>query len=572
MSNYFLGFDLSTQQIKCLATNDQLEIVAQVNVEFDKELSHYNTHGGVYQGPGNGVVDCPVAMWIEALDKIFEKLSSDTNIDLSNVRAISGSCQQHGSVYWTEEGIEALTKLSANLGSLSDQLIPDAFARPTAPNWQDHSTAKQCEILEKEVGGPDELATITGSRAHLRFTGPQIMRIKEDEPINYQNSLAITMISNFLSSVIAGKITPIEESEACGMNLYDIKKREFSRQLMDIIDPDALASKIMSDKTISCDKPKCLGLISPYFVVKYGLNPQCKIFPFTGDNMATICSLPLRKDDVMISLGTSTTVLMVTDQYRPSANYHLFIHPTIPNHYMAMICYSNGALARERVRDSLNEENGHDSDPWRLFDEAVLDPKLDTSNKIGVYFPLAEIVPRVKATEKRAIFDIKTGAIQEYVEKFNNRFYDAKMIVESQALSCRARIAPLLSGGSTTGKKVRFDYEEIAMGEYLEKKPKRVFYVGGGSKNNAIVAKFSEVLGASQGNYRLETPNSCALGGCFKAHWSYLYTADEPYDKFLESNFPWHSLEQLPTSDDRDWLSFANKIVPLSSLEAQLVD
>jgi xylulokinase len=45
-------------------------------------------------------------------------------------------------------------------------VFPNAFSYPYSPNWQDHSTTAECEFIEEQVGGPEELAKITGSKAH----------------------------------------------------------------------------------------------------------------------------------------------------------------------------------------------------------------------------------------------------------------------------------------------------------------------------------------------------------------------------------------------------------------------
>lgn len=573
--SFYLGFDLSTQQLKCLAINEQLKIVQSETVDFERDLPHYKTQKGVYI---NGdVIECPVAMWVESIDLIFEKYAR-SGFDLSKVKAISGSCQQHGSVYWSASADGLLKSLDSTKGSLLDQLVPSAFSRETAPNWQDHSTGKQCKEFEDAVGGPQALAKITGSRAHFRFTGTQILKIAEEEPECYAKTKAISLVSSFVASVLSGSLTALEEADACGMNLYDIAKREFDEELLSLIDKSKvnIENKLLAPP-IKCDEPVRLSSISSYFVAKYGFAPDCSIFPFTGDNLATICSLPLKKNDVLVSLGTSTTILLVTDQYHPSADYHLFIHPTIPKSYMGMICYCNGSLARERIRDQLNgDEKSRD---WTAFNEAVSDDNLPNQDEIGVYFPLGEIVPSVEATYKRAKFDVGSGEIVKYVDSFSDKRHDAKNIVESQALSCRVRISPLLSANTTPlnsknkNSTVKFDYDEFPLSEYYNKRPNKAFFVGGASKNDAIVKKFAQVIGAKHGNYRLETPNSCALGGCYKALWSDLYYSKQTslhYDQFLNEKFPWDDLEYVCDSDDAAWQSYNNKIVPLSRLEATL--
>lgn len=574
--SYYLGFDLSTQQLKCLAINEDLKIVHSETIDFDRDFPQYKTTKGVYIK--GDVIECPVALWIESVDLIFRKFLK-SGFDLSKVKAISGSCQQHGSVYWSHDADNLLKGLDAQKGSLLDQLVPGALSRPTAPNWQDHSTGKQCEQYENEVGGPQELAKITGSRAHFRFTGTQILKIAQEEPECFDNTSCISLVSSFLASLLSGSLTALEEADACGMNLYDITKRQFDPKLLSLIDnsKSRIEKKLLAPP-IQCDEPVRLSSISPYFADKYGFSSDCSLFPFTGDNLATICSLPLKKNDVLVSLGTSTTILLVTDQYHPSADYHLFIHPTIPKSYMGMICYCNGSLAREKVRDQLNgNETSHD---WTAFNEAVLDDNLPNEDEIGIYFPLGEIVPSVNAGYKRAKFDVDTGEILQFVDSFKDKRHDAKNIVESQALSCRVRISPLLSSTVASSVdsqkkdlKVRFDYDDFPLSEYFSKRPNKAFFVGGASKNNAIVKKFAQIIGATQGNYRLETPNSCALGGCYKALWSDLYYSKQTalhYDQFLNEKFPWDDLEYVCDSDDAAWQRYNNKIVPLSRLEATL--
>lgn len=574
-SVYFLGFDLSTQQLKCLVIDQYLTLVHSETIGFDKDLPEYGTHKGVYLRE-EGTIECPVAMWIEAIDMVFERLSKRENFSLKDVKAMSGSCQQHGSVYWSSKAEELLQNLDSNR-ALKEQLCPDAFSRDVAPNWQDHSTGAQCDAFEESCGGAEMLAQITGSRAHYRFTGPQIMKIAENEPETYAKTARISLVSSFLASLLAGDLTPLEEADACGMNLYSVEDRDYVDSLLCNIDQNVDdVRKKLGGQPVSTDKPSPVGKSSPYFVKKYGLNPECQIFPFTGDNLATICSLPLQKNDVLVSLGTSTTILLVTDQYHPSPNYHLFIHPTIPHHYMGMICYCNGSLARERIRDQLSPS--HD---WRPFNSAVLDDSLSTDNEIGCYFPLGEIVPNVPSNYRRATFSRSSDGKVELnlVDSFKDVTHDAKNIVESQALSCRVRISPLLSdecidpAAKLDESRVHFDCDYFPLSEY-NKRPRRAFFVGGASKNDAIVDRFAQVLGATQGNFRLETPNSCALGGCYKALWSYLFhegSTTAPFGEFLNEAFNWETdTEALGNTTSERWQYYNKKIPALSALEETL--
>lgn len=583
-SAVYLGFDLSTQQLKCLAIDETLTIVASATVVFDKDFPAYGTNKGVYVKEG-GVVDAPVSMWLDAIDLCFQRLSA--KVDMQRVASMSGSCQQHGSIYWN---IETLPQLDYTR-TLSEQVSP-LLARNTAPNWQDHSTAKQCERFAAELGGAAELASHTGSTAHHRFTGPQIAKIHEQEPQIYECTSTISLVSSFLASIMTGTLVQLEEADACGMNLYDIPNRVYNDRLMSLVDSDVRRlSKKLRGLPIKCEEQKSLGLISHYFVKKFNVNPKCQVYPFTGDNLATICSLPLQKNDVLVSLGTSTTILLVTDQYEPSPDYHMFMHPTVPDHYMGMICYCNGALAREKVRDNLpiigdddeKEEGGKGQDPekaWTQFDTALADKNICTDNQIAIYFPLAEIVPSTGAVTKRCTFSLQDPqhVVLETVDNFEDARQDVKNIVESQALSCRVRISPLLTGTVNSPAlahdwMVSFDHNERALSSFA-RRPHRAFFVGGASSNRNIVETMAHVIGATSGNYTLETPNSCALGGCYRALWSEQTRTghvNERFDIWLNRNFHWErDCEFVCESDSAKWEKFNGKIAALSALENSL--
>ena len=118
---------------------------------------------------------------------------------MNKVTAISDSAQQHGSIFWSNNAHKLLENLDGKAEkNLLDKLAPSAFVRQTAPNWQDHSTEEDFREMEAAVGGPQEIAEAIGSRAHFRFTGPQILKIAKEETENYSNTKVIALVSSFL--------------------------------------------------------------------------------------------------------------------------------------------------------------------------------------------------------------------------------------------------------------------------------------------------------------------------------------------------------------------------------------
>ncbi|KAF9969249.1 hypothetical protein BGZ73_008501, partial [Actinomortierella ambigua] len=192
----FLGLDLSTQQLKAVALFEPLEptrdsprgartfastaahlrLHSSFSVHFDQELSQYQTQGGVHAGDHQGcssssghggsggdggvnllrtpgTVTSPVLMWVEALERLLDKMQQ-AQFPFQRVRCIGGAAQQHGSVYWSEQGRQALeglhrTSLATNTDSkpLVEQFM-DGFTVYASPIWQDTSTWRQCKQLE----------------------------------------------------------------------------------------------------------------------------------------------------------------------------------------------------------------------------------------------------------------------------------------------------------------------------------------------------------------------------------------------------------------------------------------
>lgn len=369
-----------------------------------------------------------------------------------------------------------------------------------------------------------------------RFTGPQIMRFERLRPEVYKATARISLVSSFLASLFLGKIAAIDISDVCGMNLWDIGAAKWSEPLLELAagknGADDLRTKLGEVRE---DGGGSMGLISEYFVQRYGFGKDCQITPFTGDNPSTILALPLRPLDAIVSLGTSTTFLMSTPKYVPDPAYHFFNHPTTPGLYMFMLCYKNGGLAREKIRDSLAKPTG--SDPWGTFNEVVTSSpplgrqSLKDSAKLGLYFPLPEIVPNVRSGTWR-YNKTDNGELTE-ASDWNLPNADARTIVESQILSLRLRSQKLVHSPS----------------EGLPPQPRRIYLVGGGSLSPSIARLVGDVLGGTEGVYKLDVGgNSCALGGAYKAVWAVERKSGESFEDLIGSR--WNESEATAKVDD----------------------
>ena len=176
----YLGFDLSTQQLKGIAITSDLRVAYEAVFDFDADATRYGIKKGVLTNEAEREVYAPVMMWLYAIDTILQTLL-DKGIDYKRVRGVSGAGQQHGSVYWSQDGEHALQNLHE--GKSLEAQLHHAFSYPYSPNWQDASTSSQCELFDQHLGDELQLAIHTGSKAH-HVRNPYTSGPQNDAPLS----------------------------------------------------------------------------------------------------------------------------------------------------------------------------------------------------------------------------------------------------------------------------------------------------------------------------------------------------------------------------------------------------
>ncbi|MBT8044296.1 MAG: carbohydrate kinase [Verrucomicrobiae bacterium] len=358
----FLGLDCSTQSFSALIIDAREgTIVYEASVNFEQDLPHYQTTSGFVNGDGPGEVFSNPLMWLEALDLLMGRLV-DAGVDLSAVEAVSGSGQQHATVYLNEHFHSTLASLDSNQ-TLKEQLKP-CFSRELSPIWMDSSTSEECREISEALGGDHVVCQKTGSIAIERFSGPQIRRFSKRNPDGWQNTSLIHLNSSFLASVLAGKSVSIDHGDGAGMNLMNLSSGDWDSDAVEATAPQ------LSDKLPALAPSATIaGKISSYFSEKYGLNPEADAVLWSGDNPCSLVGMGAASPGKMvISLGTSYTLFAAMDQplTDPNGFGHVFGNPC--GNFMSLICFSQGALALEKLRSQLDIT-------WEQFSDAALSQK-----------------------------------------------------------------------------------------------------------------------------------------------------------------------------------------------------
>lgn len=463
----FLGLDSSTQSLSAVILDlGSREILASQSVNFGNDLPQYHSPSGFLPGGKDGEVHADPRMWLEALDLLFKKLSETT--DLSAITIMAGSGQQHGSIYVGAGFAAALCNLDP-AKSLMDQLSPE-LTRNTSPIWMDTSTGKECAEITAALGGSSEVCARSGSVAIERFTGPQIRRFFKQDGEAYTATVCIHLVSSFMASVLAGKPLPIDYGDGAGMNLLNLECLAWDTGLLEATAP-ALAEKLLPPA--SCLEPQ--GTVSTYFTEKYGIPSSCKICPFTGDNPASLVGMgATTPGQVVISLGTSDTFFAAIPDAKtdPQGFGHVFGNPA--GGFMSLICFRNGSLAREALRDELGAD-------WSAFEkEALVLTESSAGKNITLPFYGAEITPR---------HDFGSP-VTEFSEE------------PTPALRIRSLIE---------GQFLNMKLHSAWMGVEI----KSIRLTGGASKNEGIAQLVADVFQAPV--ERLDVANSAALGAALIA-------------------------------------------------------
>ncbi|KAJ3233318.1 hypothetical protein HDU78_006527 [Chytriomyces hyalinus] len=366
------------------------------------------TQNGVIHGP-DGSATTPSLVFIAALDRVLALLKKECPDTVERIVAVSGCGQQHGSVYWGSNAASLIAEMNPEV-EMREQL-QDAFAISNGPIWMDSSSTKWCQRLERDLGGPQAVADLTGSRAYERFTINQVAKLIDTHPNEFKNVSRISLVSSLLTTIFAGRFVGIDESDATGMNALDLKSKTWSADVLKSVggaavkNPESTLANLLGPVAtpyLPVDN------ISSYFVERYGFSPKCKVVPFTGDNPSTLAGLGISAaGDLAVSLGTSDTAFAVVAKSacKPSGiEGHVLLNPVDPDTFIAMLCFKNGSLAREQIRDK------HANGDWADFNSMLSKTEPGNNGFVGFFHPEPEITPPTSKPEQIHIFDANSDA------------------------------------------------------------------------------------------------------------------------------------------------------------------
>ena len=481
-SSYSLGIEFSTQSVKMVILDlDNSNIAWSGSFNYDQAFPKYKTSGGVLPSDNKKIRHTSPFMLIEAVDLAF-KMLCESSIDTSLIKAVKADGMQHCTVYTNASFENSLSGLDSQKDLLD--LIGSCISRGSSPIWEDRSTTDEAYYLTEALKIDGGILNITGNRAELRFPALQILKWVRENPEEYHNTSNIFILSAFITSILSGKISPVDTGDGWGANLntLDIDNPGWSSTVI------AVMNKYLNDEGINSDiAPKLgtmdhydadAGKINPYFCDKYDFSPETSIVLGTGDNPATLLGCG---GNIVVSLGSSYTVNGVMEKIVPSDKEEYNVFGYTKGKAMALSVITNGGKVQDDFKGRYLKDSGDSS--WKKYLEVAGDPQLSSDEKLLLPYLFDESVPLKKKRIVRDSFTDESG--EENI----------RALILSQVLSL----------------KLHSDH----LGEV-----KDLCVVGGGAKNSLMMQWIADAFEAE--TYTIEDPAvaaplGCAIGAAVKA-------------------------------------------------------
>lgn len=177
---------------------------------------------------------------------------------------------------------------------------------------------------------------------------------------------------------------------------------------------------------------------------------------------------------------------------------HIFCNPVDPQHYMALLCFKNGSLMREKIRD----ESAACS--WSEFSKALQSTEMGNSGNLGFYFDVMEITPEMIGRHRFSAENREVSAFPKDVE--------VRALIEGQFLAKRIHAEGL---------------------GYRVMPRTKILATGGASHNRDILQVLSDVFGAPV--YVTDTANSACVGSAYRAFHGLAAGTDVPFSEVVKS-------------------------------------
>ncbi len=308
---YLLGIDVGTSGVKCLVIEESGKVVKSV------------TKGYPLHTPKPAWSEQDPADWWKGTQDALKELLAD--VDKENIVAIGFSGQMHG-----------LVALDKDLKVIRNAIL-----------WNDQRTDAQCHEIISIAGGMEGLVSYTNNNMLTGYTGGKILWLKENEPQNYAKLYKFVMPKDYIRFCLTGEIAT-DVSEASGTGFFDVKNREWSKDLINKVGFDIS----IFPKTMESDE--VAGKITKEAAMLTGLKEGLPVYAGGGDAVIQNTGMGIVKEGTLgIVMGTSGVVATAMDKFGVNEGGKLqFFCNNASGKYMAFGCQLSCAGSMEWFKNT----------------------------------------------------------------------------------------------------------------------------------------------------------------------------------------------------------------------------
>ena len=317
----FIGIDSGTQSVKAVV----------LDLTTRKVIAEARAPHQLIAGLPVGHMEQHPRDWTAALDFVLGEVAAKIGAEQARrVRGIGVSGQQHGFVPLDENG---------------DVIRP-------AKLWCDTSTTAECAIITKKLGGQKAAIRKTGNLILPGFTAPKILWLKRHEPENYKFLRHVLLPHDYLNFYLTGNYH-MEFGDASGTALMDVRKRAWSREVINAIDKN-LASYL--PELSRSDEPA--GTLLPELAAKYGFAADVVVSAGGGDNMmGAIGTGNVAPGVVTASFGTSGTIYAYAAKPVIDPQGEIAAFCSSSGGWLPLLCTMNVTTVTEQVRALFGQDH-----------------------------------------------------------------------------------------------------------------------------------------------------------------------------------------------------------------------
>lgn len=440
---YYLGIDIGTSATKSVLFDNKGKVIASSSAEYP------------LLNPKPGYAEQNPLDWLNACKQTIKEITTQGY----QIDGIGLSGQMHG-----------LVVLDKNDEILRNSII-----------WCDNRTTSEKKLIE-EVIGNERIKEITGNEAMAPFTLAKILWVKNNEPDIYKKIDKIMLPKDYIRYMLTGEFKT-EYSDASGMQLLDIFKKEYS-------------SEILSKFNISIDNlPKLIesqdisGYIKAEIADELGLSSKTFVVGGAGDQAASaIGNGIVRTTDLSIVLGSSGVIFnpITKEEINKNMPVQVFMH-AIKDTYHIMGVTNGCGLSYKWYKEQLCkgeqiEATNKEIDVYEILNEQASNSNVGSNGLIYLPYLNGERTPHNDPYASGVFYGIRQNTSK-------NDF--TRSVLEGISFSLREVYEMLIkkdydiyiSGGGAKGKLWR---EIIASN--LKTEIKRVYQDEGGALGVAILA------------------------------------------------------------------------------------